>query len=167
MVPGPRITEVTWTFDPLISRNAYFNLSKLAAAAPEYLPDFYGPRSDEHNVGATDRLLIRWDLATERVALACAGVPHRVDGEDATGDVVVGLDAGPDGRPVVGRFDGDVVLVRVPHDIAALRRSDPESAHAWRLAVREVLGGLMARGRVVRGFSRRGWYVLDRGTESL
>jgi predicted GNAT superfamily acetyltransferase len=167
------ITEVTWTFDPLVGRNAYFNVAKLGAVPTEYLPDFYGPRPDGINRGsATDRLLATWDLSAERVALACEGVPHVAEDEppaDArAGDrsVVVGLDAGPDGRPAVGRLDGDVVLVRVPRDIEALRRTDPESAHAWRPAAREVLGGLMARGYIVRGFGRRGWYVLGRGPES-
>ncbi|MFF7251254.1 GNAT family N-acetyltransferase [Embleya sp. NPDC008237] len=160
------ITRVTWTFDPLVGRNAYFNLAKLGATPAEYLADFYGPMSDAINGDdLSDRLLARWDLSSDRVALACAGVPQPVDTEDLAGEVVIGLDAAPDGRPIQGRTDGDVVLVAVPRDIEALRRADPSAARGWRLAVREVLGGLMAQGRQVRGFGRDGRYVLDRGPE--
>jgi predicted GNAT superfamily acetyltransferase len=162
------ITEVTWTYDPLVGRNAWFNLGKLGAVPVEYLPDFYGRRSDGLNGDApSDRLLVRWDLSAERVARSGQDEPYAIEpapvvaGGDAAA-TVVGLDAGPDGRPVVGRFDADVVLVRVPRDIETLRGIDPEAADAWRMAMREVLGTLMAEGRVVRGFSRQGWYVVGR-----
>jgi predicted GNAT superfamily acetyltransferase len=155
------ITTVTWTFDPLISRNAYFNLAKLGAVPSEYLTDFYGPMSDQVNAGTeSDRLLVRWDLTGERVVHAAAGRPHAAD-PDAPGTVVA-LDAKPDGRPVIGRSDGTPVLVGVPRDIEALRRTDPGVARAWRPALREVLGGLMSEGLTVTGFTRDGWYVIDR-----
>ena len=155
------ITTVTWTFDPLISRNAYFNLAKLGALPSEYLTDFYGPMNDQVNVGTeSDRLLVRWDLTGERAARAASGRPHAVD-PDAPG-AVVALDAKPDGRPVIGRSDGTPVLVGVPPDIEALRRTAPGTAREWRPALREVLGGLMAEGLTVTGFTRDGWYVIDR-----
>ena len=34
---------VTWTFDPLVRRNAWFNIGVLGAEVHEYLVDFYGP----------------------------------------------------------------------------------------------------------------------------
>ena len=155
------ITTVTWTYDPLISRNAYFNLAKLGAVPSEYLTDFYGPMNDQVNVGTeSDRLLVRWDLTGERAARAASGRPHAVD-PDAPG-AVVALDAKPDGRPVIGRSDGTPVLVGVPPDIEALRRTAPGTAREWRPALREVLGGLMAEGLTVTGFTRDGWYVIDR-----
>jgi predicted GNAT superfamily acetyltransferase len=49
------LREIVWTFDPLIARNAHFNLVTLGARATEYLPDLFGP--------GTDRLLVRWPLA--------------------------------------------------------------------------------------------------------
>ena len=158
------ITTVTWTFDPLISRNAYFNLAKLGALPSEYLTDFYGPMNDGINAGTeTDRVLVRWELTGDRALRAVAGLPCSVGtvGLDAPG-AVVGLDAKPDGHPVVGRRDGDPVLVRIPSDIEALRRTDPAPAREWRHALREVLGGLMAEGSAVAGFTRDGWYVIDR-----
>jgi predicted GNAT superfamily acetyltransferase len=52
---------VTWTFDPLVRRNAWFNIAVLGAAVHEYLVDFYGPIDDAINAGdETDRLLVAW-----------------------------------------------------------------------------------------------------------
>ena len=68
---GQGLTEVTWTFDPLVRRNAYFNLVKLGAKAREYLIDFYGDMDDAINVGqGSDRLLVGWDLASDAVVNA-------------------------------------------------------------------------------------------------
>ncbi len=50
---------VSWTFDPLIRRNAWFNLGKLAADADGYLPNFYGSMDDAINRSDdTDRVLV-------------------------------------------------------------------------------------------------------------
>ncbi|MEV6970019.1 GNAT family N-acetyltransferase [Hamadaea sp. NPDC051192] len=57
------IARIRWTFDPLVRRNAYFNLRKLGAGATEYLEDFYGALTDGINVGdPSDRLYICWEL---------------------------------------------------------------------------------------------------------
>ena len=59
------IATITWTFDPLVRRNAYFNLAKLGVRATRYLPNFYGAMQDPINAGDdTDRLLVDWDLAS-------------------------------------------------------------------------------------------------------
>src|SRR5262245_30448075 len=58
-------TAISWTFDPLIARNAYFNLHSLGATVVDYLPDFYGAMDDGVNAGdATDRLYVVWALDT-------------------------------------------------------------------------------------------------------
>jgi predicted GNAT superfamily acetyltransferase len=54
---------VTWTFDPLVRRNAWFNLGVLGAEVHEYLVDFYGPLDDSINAGdESDRLLVAWPV---------------------------------------------------------------------------------------------------------
>ncbi|MEE1742487.1 GNAT family N-acetyltransferase [Streptomyces sp. BE147] len=161
------ITTVTWTFDPLISRNAYFNLAKLGAVPSEYLTDFYGTMHDAVNAGTeTDRLLVRWELTGEAAVRAAAGTPGLVTADSPGARTVVGLDAKPDGRPAVGRRDGDTVLVHVPAQMEKLRRTDPDVAREWRYALREVLGGLMEQGHAVTGFTRDGWYVIDKRQET-
>jgi predicted GNAT superfamily acetyltransferase len=58
------IRTITWTFDPLVRRNAWFNVERLGARPVEYLVDFYGPMSDSINAGSpSDRLLVRWDVS--------------------------------------------------------------------------------------------------------
>lgn len=58
------VGHITWTFDPLVARNAHFNLSVLGARVAEYLVDQYGAMDDELNRGdESDRLMATWALA--------------------------------------------------------------------------------------------------------
>ena len=55
---------VTWTFDPLVRRNAWFNIGRLGARPVEYLVNFYGFMRDSINAGdESDRLLMAWEVA--------------------------------------------------------------------------------------------------------
>jgi predicted GNAT superfamily acetyltransferase len=157
------VSEVAWTFDPLVSRNAYFNVVKLGGEPVEYLPDFYGPMGDTINGGGdSDRLLLRWRLRDPQVVAACSGVSHpaSVEVERELGAVVaLGRDAH---GPVPGRLDGRVSLVAVPNDIEELRITEPALAQEWRVAVRESLGTLVADGARITGFDKEGWYVVRR-----
>ncbi|MFC5175409.1 GNAT family N-acetyltransferase [Nocardioides taihuensis] len=160
------VSEVAWTFDPLVSRNAWFNLAKLAAEPAEYLPNFYGAMLDSINGDDdSDRLLVRWRLRDPAVVAACAGRPVvlRAADELAAGAVVaLGIDA--DGAPAPGRVDAATSLVAVPPDIQALRATDPALAQRWRVAVRDALSQLVADGGRVAGFDREGWYVVRRSS---
>jgi predicted GNAT superfamily acetyltransferase len=174
------LTAVTWTFDPLVRRNAWFNISKLGAGVEEYLIDFYGPMDDAINVGdASDRLLAVWPVSTladhairsdpvtessrDRPGLHDHG---KGDGREGGGGEGGGEKVGValeevDGRPVV-REAPDVaglVAVATPADVESLRRTDRELAHAWRIAVREQLAPRLTSGRIV-AFTRAGSYVV-------
>lgn len=152
------LTRVTWTFDPLVRRNAHFNLVKLGARPEEYLPSFYGVMADAINAGdESDRVLAVWRPADPGVIAAVRRAPRL---PRVPAGAVAGLrDEG--GLPVAGPVDAPVVLVAVPEDIEGLRRKDPEAAMAWRHAVREVLGGLLRRGATVTGFHRKSCYVVE------
>ncbi|MEF9915433.1 GNAT family N-acetyltransferase [Streptomyces sp. P5-A9] len=158
------VSEISWTYDPLVRRNSYFNLVKLAARPEEYLTDFYGGTHDGINAGdETDRLLVRWRLDSEPVRAACAGAPGRADADAArAAGAAVALGGGPSGAPVPGALDASTLLVAVPPDIERLRLTTPGQARDWRSALREVLGTLMAEGARVTGFDRSGWYVVRR-----
>lgn len=160
------VREISWTFDPLIARNAYFNLAKLAADPAQYLPNFYGRMNDGIN-GAddTDRLLVSWRLDAPAVADACGGRHRAVPPAELRRAEPV-LAVSPSGAPLPApRPTARTVLVGVPPDIERMRGTDPGQASAWRAALRDVLGGLLAEGARVRGFDRAGWYVLDRQAE--
>lgn len=148
------ITSISWTFDPGIARNAYVNFTKLGTRAEAYLEDFYGSLVDGLNAGSpSDRLLVSWDLTT----------PRPTPGVIAEGPVV--LRVGANGEPVAAPDSGAgaVAVVEVPTDLEQIRRTDPGLAHAWRLALREVLEPYVAAPAWrVSGFLRRGAYVIQR-----
>lgn len=57
------VAEARWSFDPLVSRNAHFNLNRLGARVLEYVTDMYGEsESDLHRGIGTDRFVVAWDL---------------------------------------------------------------------------------------------------------
>ncbi|MDP5226263.1 MULTISPECIES: hypothetical protein [Arthrobacter] len=153
------IDTMTWTFDPLVSRNARFNLAKLGAHVSEYTRNFYGLMEDEINAGdESDRLTAVWPLAT-RTAVDCSeGRPRAVELPDLADAAVLGT--GPDGEPhLLGH--GETLWVRAPRDIVSLRAQDPALASAWRMALRNVLEPAFASGRVADGVTRTGWYRLS------
>ena len=68
------ISLVEWTFDPLQTKNAYFNICRLGAVARRYLEDVYGSTSSPLHGGLpTDRLVAEWNLESERVVDILAG----------------------------------------------------------------------------------------------
>ncbi|MFB4263570.1 GNAT family N-acetyltransferase [Nonomuraea sp. GTA35] len=155
------LERITWTYDPLVRRNAHFNLAKLGARPVEYLPCFYGILDDAINQGdESDRLLASWPLTAPHVETPARREPYDQPGP---GDAVVAL-ADEGGRPVAAPVGGADrrVLVAVPEDIEGLRQADPGAGKAWRHAVREVLGGLMAEGHAVTGFSGKRYYVVEK-----
>ena len=131
------IDVVEWTYDPLVSRNASFNIRKLGAQPLEYLENFYGAMADAINAGdLSDRLLVRWHLCDDAVVALAAGAQP--------------LPAG------VGSS-----TVAVPDDIESLRVTDPAEARAWRGRVREQLTSLMNDGSRIIGFERGTGYILQ------
>jgi predicted GNAT superfamily acetyltransferase len=158
------IKIVEWTTDPLVGRNAYFNLTKLGARANEYLVDFYGLMTDGLNAGEeSDRLLIRWELDSPRARSAAEGRAAEPDLEGLVRDgAAVVLSIGPAGEPVAGgASDARVLICQVPQDIVAMRRAANAVARAWRLALRSVLQDALGAGYSVTGATRSGWYVLE------
>lgn len=157
------VRKMEWTTDPLVRRNAYFNLTKLGASAREYLVNFYGEMKDGINTGdESDRLLIDWELDSEKAEAAAEGRPQELDVEKLREwgcDAIVTV--GPSGEPVMTQSSARVLICEVPEDIVALRHSAPELARAWREAVRESLGGALERGYTISGATRSGWYVLE------
>ena len=132
------LAAVTWTFDPLVRRNGWFNLHVLGAVATEYHVNFYGPLRDEINGDDdSDRLLARWDTDSERTRSA----------ERAT-------------LPAVEPAVGDCI-VEGPADIVEVRRRDPEAARRWRRTLRDELLSVMDE-RDVIGLTTTGSYVARR-----
>jgi predicted GNAT superfamily acetyltransferase len=149
---GHGIDIIEWTFDPLVRRNAFFNLIKLGAAVVGFEPNFYGEMNDAINAGdPTDRAVVHWNLTSPGPAT------------DVTNSGAVILRADDNGDPVIeGPAADDRVRAWVPENILDIRRDDPAKARRWRLALRETFGAAVRDGYVARHMSRDGWYTLDR-----
>jgi predicted GNAT superfamily acetyltransferase len=157
------IQEITWTFDPLLSRNAHFNLARLRATATRYEPDFYGEMPDRINVGqGSDRLLASWRIGSAEVVAACERGAGPAEARDRGSAPAVLAESA--GRPVVTEAgpEHEHVRIEVPADIEAVRRADPALGRAWRLAVRNTLGTEMTAGSRVVTFERGAGYLVAR-----
>lgn len=154
-VLGEGVSRIRWTYDPLISRNAYFNLGKLGAVADGFAREFYGLMDDKLNAGdRSDRLVIRWDVDR----------PPEDEGVEAEGGSVVLDRAGSFERPEPGEIaepSSRPALVHIPREYAAIRKSDPELARRWRDAVAEAIEACMRAELVARSFTRDSAYVFS------
>lgn len=125
---------IGWTFDPLIRRNAWFNLVKLGAKVVSYHENFYGELTDAINSGDhSDRLYVNWNVSAT--------------GHSASGSVVVA--------------DSGDVVVPIPDDIEALRQLDRGAALEWRRRQRELLRSLLQPSAYIRGLTRDSAYVIS------
>jgi len=165
---------MTWTYDPLQSRNALFNIAKLGAVCGTYYRDYYGEMRDAMNAGLpTDRFQVDWHIASRRVASRLAGRRERL-GRDhyiRAGAVLLNPAVFEDGVPrpperAIGLFT-DLALVEIPADLQAVKDADMALALAWRMQTREMFEWAFARGYRVTDYfvepsPRRGFYVLSR-----
>ena len=156
------LDRITWTFDPLVVRNAYFNVMKLGARLTKYYVDFYGELTDGINAGdESDRCLVTWDLTAARAVAAADGQVVPLSPTSLGAEWAKVLEPGADGRPQPTDPSGaSRRLARVPLDAVAMRRVDSERARDWRHELRSVLVSAFADGLEVSGVSREGWYAL-------
>ena len=126
-------SHLTWTFDPLVRRNAKLNIVKLGVDISAYYPNFYGHMPDALNAGdESDRLMVSWSTD---------------------------MDA-PKTRELIIHPKPDDILIEIPEDIVAIRTKDQSESMKWRRQVREqFLSAFEKNGKVV-GFSANNEYVV-------
>ena len=129
---------ISWTFDPLVRRNAHLNLVTLGAKVVSYHRNFYGELADSINIGdSTDRLIV------EREVARCEIAPHA--------------------EMIIASNDDE--LINTPEDIVALRRSETASDQALvrvlRADQRKSFESAFAASKFVRGFTADGSYVIS------
>lgn len=144
---------ITWTFDPQIGRNAYFNIERLGAKPSSFHLDFYGEQDNDWR-SPSDRLMVTWALD--------GPLPRRTQGErDRLQAAPVLLSRGPDGEPVLHSAPSSgPVLVYTPGELSQTLTSGPASARVWSHALRDTLGAMVGDGWETLGFTRRGAYCL-------
>lgn len=170
------ISIMTWTFDPLQSKNAHFNFTKLGVIADDYQIDFYGPETSSvlHRNG-TDRLWVRWPMSSHRVRERLQGNRPRADVLDVLSRLQPLIRFNGDGKPA--RTDLEAararqrIAIEIPGDITVLEQKDPALAREWRLATRWAFTEALKAGffvsefcRTVRGQQGPGAYLLEKGT---
>lgn len=175
-VRGARIQEMTWTFDPLQSRNAHLNFSKLGVVSASYKPDFYGPEtSSALHRNSTDRLWVRWPMTSRRVLERLQGMERRAENLDALSTVTPLIRFNGDGKPVSTDLGSALarqrIAIEVPSDIGAVERKDAALARVWREQTRWAFNESLKSGffvaefcRTVRGQQGPGVYLLEKGS---
>jgi predicted GNAT superfamily acetyltransferase len=180
------IHEMTWTYDPLQSRNAHFNFSKLGVVSDTYKVDFYGPETSSilHRNG-TDRLWVRWMLNSRRVRQrlpgAAVGSPAlkdaRAEALDALKLLAPLVRFTPRGQParasLAEALSRQRLSIEIPGDILEVERTDMGLAREWREATRWAFREALKAGffvaefcRSIRGQQGPGAYLLQRGAVS-
>ena len=126
-------SHLSWTFDPLVRRNAKLNIAKLGVEISDYFPNFYGDMPDALNSGdESDRLMVSW----------------RTD-----------LDA-PRARELITNPEPGDILIEIPEDIVAIRTKNQSESMKWRRQVREQFLAAFAKNGKVIGFSSNNEYVV-------
>lgn len=154
---------LTWTYDPLIRRNAHFNLNRLGARVTRFVKNYYPPMLDPVNAGdRPDRFVVEWTLSEEPV-----GRPLPVDA--ATSPVVLANETGMEPAMRLAAVEAatqGVVRAWLPPDIEWLRMTNPRLGRRWRRSGRKVFRTLFADGFRPVGVDAEGHYVFVREAPS-
>jgi predicted GNAT superfamily acetyltransferase len=169
---------ITWTYDPLLSTNAYLNVRRLGCVCQRYLREVYGSLRDDLNVGLpTDRFEVEWWVTSTRVK-------SRVEETRQLLELKNYLNAGGlTLNPALPRGDGALVpseeihdpegtllIVEIPSDFQGLKQQDMALAHAWRMQTRAIFERVFSAGYLVTDFIHekgdpipKSYYVLAYG----
>lgn len=179
MVRHQGLDHITWTYDPLLSRNAYLNIAKLGAVCNTYRRSEYGDMRDGLNAGLpSDRFQVDWWVNTRRVERRLSKHPRRPLKLDNfskaqlqplyTPDVTTsGLIRPPEH---FSPLEGKLALAEIPTDFIALKDADFSLARDWRFFSREIFETAFAAGYIVTDFvydQSRSFYVLAHGESTL
>lgn len=166
---------ITWTFDPLVSRNAHLNIRKLGGISHTYLVDYYGTHSPMGLMGSTDRLLIEWWIKAPHTLdrLAMKNSLKNFDAYMLEALVLNSCPIGSHGFPTPPETplaaESESVLLEIPYDFNAIFDHAPDLAHQWRQHSRALFNALFEAGYAVHDFvssttegMARSYYVLER-----
>ena len=178
MVRKQGLDRVTWTYDPLLSRNAHLNIARLGAICNTYLCSAYGEMQDGLNAGLpSDRFQVDWWLNTERVERRLSRrsrptltLDHYRAAEATLLEAHTDRESAPRPPDRTPKLTGTLLLVEIPSDFLVLKAADLSLARDWRFYTREVFENAFATGYLVTDFvhdKRRSFYVLTHGETTL
>jgi predicted GNAT superfamily acetyltransferase len=129
------IEAITWTFDPLVRRNAWFNLVRLGAQVTGYEVNYYGALGDAINGNdESDRLMVRWPVTAEP-----------------------GFAVDPASADLLVATPGDIEAIRTAEKSGT---SSQGESSTWRLRMRAALHPMLNEGWTIEGLTADCQYVL-------
>jgi len=176
---------VTWTYDPLLSHNAYLNITQLGAVCNQYRRDEYGAMRDGLNEGLpSDRFYVDWWVNSKRVQRRLSRQARlRLDlahilstGARILNPTKITREGYPQSGGTINLPDGQdepIILVEIPADFQTLRAADHQLAQHWRELTRHLFEELFEEGYLVTdmiylsGAQPRSFYVLSYGESTL
>lgn len=176
------IRLATWTFDPLMSVNAYLNIHRLGSVCQIYKREIYGEMRDGLNKGLpSDRFQVDWWLTSNRVESRLEGTRPPLDlanylsaGAQKLNSAGLADDNLPRPGDVIEDPSGNLVLVEIPPDFLEVKRRDMGLASEWRMLTRSIFESAFEAGYVATDFVYlkgeqypRSYYVLSMGDSTL
>lgn len=155
------IRLITWTYDPLESRNAQLNITKLGAISHRYLRNFHGELAGINAGLWTDRFYVEWWVTGNRVQSRVERQRGALSYEQMiAGRAVLVNEAtfeGPQPAPAEDfvRSERNLILVEIPANFQALKRHDMSLAKSWRLHTRALFEHYFANQFITTDFARR------------
>lgn len=128
---------IKWTWDPMQSRNAHFNLNRLGVLVHSYVDNFYGIDYDgdrsapagQRSGLPSDRLFASWRLNSPRVVALGEGREHKIDAEP-------------------------VKAIAIPAEWGSFVQNNPQAAVAEQARVRSEFKNAFAEQLVCAGLER-------------
>jgi chorismate synthase len=178
MVRKQGIDRITWTYDPLLSRNAHLNISRLGAVCSQYLRSEYGVMLDALNAGLpSDRFQVDWWVNTERVkrrlsrrSRPALKLDHYRLAEATMLEACLDRNLAAHPPEEIPPMANTLLLVEIPPDFLALKTVDLSLARDWRFYTREVFEKAFTSGYLVTDFVHdqdHSFYVLTHGETML
>lgn len=173
------LDHITWTYDAMLSRNAYLNIAKLGGVCNTYRRSEYGDMRDGLNAGLpSDRFMVDWWVNTRRVERRLskrARRPLRLDDfSKAELQPLYSLASQhrhwPHPPEHFSALEGNLTLAEIPSDFSALKDEDFSLARDWRFFSRELFETAFAAGYIVTDFIHdhsRSFYVMAHGESTL
>ena len=178
VISGGIADQITWTFDPLQSINAYLNFAKLGVISDTYKVNIYGDLGTSflHRNG-TDRLFVTWFVKSPHVINRIERRSTATESKDESfPDAITLIRHSGSGVPERISSDADIggaksAFVEIPTNIRSIEKSDFSMAERWRAETRKVFVGTLNAGFVVTDFHRKdkrtGMYLLEKGGRTI
>lgn len=141
---------IRWTFDPLQTRNAYLNLTKLNGVSYTYFVNCYGEMQDGLNKGLpSDRFEVSWHITSPHV--------EKFSTKEMTETQSLGTYCRDRlSLHLPASWDADCYTLPMPADIQTIKENDPRLALDWRLQTREAFMTAFREGYAVVGLQKSG-----------